>query len=293
MERAYQRKKLIKELILCAFGRFLFAVSVNMIITPLALYSVGFTGLAQLIRTFCLNVLGIQAPPGLDLTGIFFYILSVPTFFLAWFGVGKAFFWKTMFVTTISSFFMMIVPVPEVPILDDVLTLCIVGGILGGAGAGLALRAGGSGGGQDVLGVYLARKYPNMSVGIVSFSISLFIYACCIIYFDLHTLIYSFIYSTITSMSLDKVHYQNIKVLVEIDTSRPELRERLAYSLNRNVMMNAEIGDGDVQYYHLKVVITKSEEKKLIALVHEMDPDAFLVMGEDVLVSGQFTKPVS
>ena len=94
-------------------------------------------------------------------------------------------------------------------------------------------------------------------------------------------------------MSLDKVHYQNIKVLVEIDTCRSDLREKLAYALNRNVMMNAETGDGEQQYYHLKVVITKQEEKRLISLVHGMDPDAFLVMGEDVLVSGQFTKPIS
>jgi len=292
MDRANQTRKLIKEIVLCAFGRFLFAVSVNIFITPLDLYSVGFTGLAQLLRTFCVNVLGIQAPAGMDLTGILFYLLSIPTFFLAWFCIGKAFFWKTLFVTTISSFFMIIVPIPDAPILDDVLTMCIVGGILAGSGAGLALRAGGSGGGQDVIGVYLARKYPNMSVGICSFAISLFIYACCIIYFDLRTLIYSFIYSTITSMSVDKVHYQNIKVLVEIDTTCPELRNRLAYFLNRNVMMNVEVGDKDVQYYHLKVVITKLEEKKLISLVRETDPNAFLVMGEDVLVSGQFTKPI-
>jgi len=293
MNRADQTKKLLKEIILCAFGRFLFAVSVNTIITPLNLYSVGFTGLAQLLRTFCITVLGIQAPSGMDLTGVFFYLLSIPTFFLAWFGVSKPFFWKTMFVTTISSIFMILVPVPDAPILDDVLTLCIIGGVLAGGGAGLALRAGGSGGGQDVIGVYLARKYPNMSVGIVSFIISLFIYCCCLVYFDLHTLIYSFIYSTIISMSLDKVHYQNIKVLVEIDTCRSDLREKLAYALNRNVMMNAETGDGEQQYYHLKVVITKQEEKRLISLVHGMDPDAFLVMGEDVLVSGQFTKPIS
>ena len=292
MDRMNQTKKLAKEVFLCAFGRFLFAVSVNLIITPLNLYSVGFTGLAQLLRTFCVSVLGIQAPSGMDLTGVFFYLLSVPSFFLAWSSMGKVFFWKTVFITTISSLFMLIIPIPEAPLLDDPLTLCIIGGILAGGGAGLTLRAGGSGGGQDVIAIYLARKYPNMSVGIVSFAISLFIYACCIIYFDFRTLIYSFIYSTMTSMSVDKVHYQNIKVLVEIDTSLPDLQERLASVLNRHVMMHSQIGDSGEQYYHLRVVITKLEEKRLLSLVRSADPDAFLVMGEDVLVSGQFTKPI-
>ena len=47
----------IWDMLLCVVGRLLFAVSVNVLIAPLNLYSVGFTGIAQLLRTFCLRVL--------------------------------------------------------------------------------------------------------------------------------------------------------------------------------------------------------------------------------------------
>lgn len=280
------------EIILCILGRLLFAVSVNVMITPLHLYSVGFSGIAQLIRSFCLSVLHLKTIPGLDLTGIIFCILNIPVLFLAWFGIGKMFFKKTLFITVVSSFFMTVIPVPSVPFMDDTLTVCIIGGMTAGFGAGLALRAGGSGGGQDVIGVYLAKKYPNMSVGIVSIVVSVIVYMACLIYFDVQVLIYSFIYSTITSITLDKVHYQNIKIRVEIDTSVQDMRSLLCTHLNRNVMCIAETGDGERPYNRLMVVITKAEQRKLLRLVHSMDSDAFIIMDEHVSVVGRFSKPI-
>ena len=83
----------------------------------------------------------------------------------------------------ISSFFMAVIPVPAATLLEDTLTVCIVGGVMAGVGAGIALTAGGSGGGQDVLGVYLSKKHPNMSVGVVSILISILVYGACFIYF--------------------------------------------------------------------------------------------------------------
>lgn len=287
-----RRAQLVWEIVLCIVGRFLFAVSVNVMITPLHLYSVGFSGIAQLLRSFCLSVLHFRTLPGVDLTGIIFCILNIPVLFLAWFGIGKMFFKKTLFITVISSFFMTVIPVPSAPIMDDTLTVCIIGGITAGFGAGLALRAGGSGGGQDVVGVYLAKKYPNMSVGIVSIVVSMIVYLACLIYFNVQVLIYSFIYSTITSITLDKVHYQNIKIRVEIDTSVQDMRNFLCAHLNRNVMRIDEVGDGERCYSRVVVVITKAEQRKMLRLVRSLDPDAFIVMDEHVSVVGQFSKPI-
>ena len=45
------------------------------------------------------------------------------------------------------------------------LAACLIGGIITGAGIGITLKAGGSGGGIDILGVYFTKKYKNFSVG--------------------------------------------------------------------------------------------------------------------------------
>lgn len=284
--------RLILDILLCTVGRLLFAVSVNVLIAPLNLYSVGFTGIAQLLRTFCLHILQIQPPAGLDLTGIIFCLLNIPVLFLAWFGIGKRFFWKTLFITVISSIFMAVIPVPSTPLLEDTLTVCIVGGIMAGVGAGVALTAGGSGGGQDVLGVYLSKKHPNMSVGLVSIFISILVYAACFIYFDLRVLLYSFIYSTITSLALDRVYSQNIKLLVEIETENSSLCLRLAQELNRHVMELPARGEDGHSCFRLSLVITKAEQNTLLKLVRAEDRDAFVVFSEQIHISGYFAKPI-
>ena len=295
MEKLLRNKwaSLAWEVFLCVLGRFLFSFSVNVLIAPLNLYSVGFTGIAQLLRTFCISVLHIQTPAGVDLTGIIFWLLNIPILILAWFGIGRRFFCKTLFIIVVSSLFMTLLPVPTTPLLDDTLTVCILGGVIAGLGAGLALSAGGSGGGQHVIGVYLSKKNPNMSVGVVSIAISLLVYAACIIYFDLQVLVYSLIYSTVTSISLDRVHYQNIKIKVEIETGEPKLRELLSRELNRNVMAVEETGDDKAAHYRLELVITKTEKQAMLRAVHAIDPEAFVIMNENIQVNGRFEKPIA
>ena len=52
---------------------------------------------------------------------------------------------------------------------------CLIGGIITGVGIGITLRAGGSGGGIDILGVYFAQKFSNFSVGKLAIIINIFV----------------------------------------------------------------------------------------------------------------------
>ena len=53
-------------------GESAFAVGVNLIIMPMKLYNGGFMGVAQLIRTFVVSVLHVDAGQ-IDLAGMIFY----------------------------------------------------------------------------------------------------------------------------------------------------------------------------------------------------------------------------
>lgn len=81
-------------------------------------------------------------------------------------------------VLTQTAFFSLIA-IPSVPILSDRLTACIIGGLLAGAGVGLTLRAGSSGGGNDIIGLYMAKKYESFSVGRMTLIINGIIYLIC------------------------------------------------------------------------------------------------------------------
>ena len=60
-------------------GNILFAVGVNMIITPMNLYSSGFTGISMLLRLLLVDFLHFPQIPGVDYLGIIYYI----TFFIS------------------------------------------------------------------------------------------------------------------------------------------------------------------------------------------------------------------
>ena len=99
-------------------------------------------------------------------------------------------------------------------------------------------------------------------MGILSLVFSCVIYLACLIYFQIDVLIYSIFYSTITSISLDQVHDQNVKGLTELQTTKTDLRDALASALNRNVLAFSGVGDGQLPYTRLTVVITTFEQKK-------------------------------
>jgi len=121
-------------------GNILFAIGVNMIVTPLGLYNGGFMGLAQLLRLLCVNVLHIPVPAGFDLVGVIYFLENVPLFFVAYKVVGKEFCFKSLVSIGIASLALALVPVPVTPIMHDTLAACFVGGVIAGSGAGMNAR---------------------------------------------------------------------------------------------------------------------------------------------------------
>ena len=141
-------------------GCFLFAFGVNIIITPLGLYNGGFMGIAQLIRTVLFQVFDFSFLKQIDIAGIVYYIINIPIFYWAFRAMGKGFLVRSLISVTIQTVFMTFIPIPAEPIFGDRLMACIIGGLVVGTGVGMILRGRSSGGGQDIIGVIFAKKYP-------------------------------------------------------------------------------------------------------------------------------------
>ena len=135
-----KKKEAMTQVVYAIGGSFLFAFGVNVLITPLGLYNGGFMGIAQLIRTLIVQVLHMPVPAGVDLSGIIYFIMNIPLFYMGYRVLGSAFAVKTLVTVGIQSVFLTIVPIPAAPIVDDYLTSCIIGGIVAGTGTGLILR---------------------------------------------------------------------------------------------------------------------------------------------------------
>lgn len=284
-------KKMLYDGFLIILGDIIFAVGINQIITPLNLYNGGFTGIAQIIRVVLIDYLNVPEIPGIDYLGIIYFLINVPLFYMALKIIGKEFCISSFIAIALTSVCMSAIPVATEPIFDNVLAACLVGGVVVGTGAGIVLRAGSSGGGQDVIGVCISKLKPNFSVGKISIAINIGVYVICLFMFNIETVIYSFIYSTIIAMAIDRVHTQNINIRALIFTKKEGISNLIMNELHRGVTR----WDGEGAYtnentYVLCVMLSKYEQARLLEMVNRIDQQAFVLIDEGVKVYGNFDK---
>ena len=284
-------KKTAERIAMTVTGNIIYAAGVNLMINPLHLYSGGFTGITQLIRLFLVEFLHLPEIPGLDYMGIIYFALNIPLFFMAYKVMGRKFCITTLISIAMASAFLAIIPVPAVPIVEDRILASVVGGLGSGVGAGLVLRAGSSQGGQDVIGVCLAKTHPNFKVGTIGIIISICIYTICLFIYDIPTVLYSIIFAVVTGLAIDRVHVQNIKQECMIFTKKEGLEDAILHDLNRGV--TAWEGEGvytGEDTHVLVTVITKYEEPHLRELIAAHDENAFMIISDNTRVVGNFQK---
>jgi uncharacterized membrane-anchored protein YitT (DUF2179 family) len=284
-------KKTLYKTGLIVLGNLSYSAGVNLMINPIHLYSGGFTGIAPLIRTFLLDFLHMPQIGGVDYMGLIYFLLNVPFFIMAYRVMGRKFCLTTLVSIAMASAFLAIIPVPATPIVDDRILASLVGGLGSGFGAGLVLRAGSSQGGQDLIGVCLAKTHPDFKVGAIGIVISVCIYTICLFLYDIQTVLYSIIFAVMTGIFIDKVHIQNIKIECMIFTKREGLANAIMTELNRGVTTWEGVGAYTGEGSHVLVtVISKYEEAHLRAIIDRIDPNAFVIITDHARVAGNFQK---
>lgn len=272
-------------------GNIIFAIGVNVIITPVNLYNGGFMGMAQLLRLFCISVLGISLPAGIDLVGIIYFCINIPLFVWAYIVIGREYCVKSIIAVAFASVTLAFVPVAPEPIVHETITACLIGGVVAGTGAGMVLRSGSASGGQDIVGVILSKSHPNVSVGFISIIINTCVFTICFFIFDIEVVIYSLIYTTVIAIFLDRAFIQNINVQALIFSKSDAITDIITRDLSRGVT----VWKGEGGYTHedsniLCTIISKYEVEKLRTLVKEADPNAFIIINEGIQIHGTFIK---
>ena len=272
-------------------GVVFFAIAYRWFLVPEGLYSGGFTGISQLIKLLLTEILHIPMPEHIDVTGIIFWCINVPLFFLGYKSIGRKFLYRTIIAVCIQSFLLATIPAPKEPLLDDMLLNCIIGGALSGWGVGITLRAGGSGGGTDIVGMYCAKNYPEFGVGRLSVMMNLCIYLIAAVRYDLEVAAYSMVFSFVSGIMVDRVHYQNIKVSVFIVTKNRELGEKINRTISRGVTSWKAWGEysHSEEVLHMGVV-SKYELQALKKLIRQEDPHAFVQIMSPDMIMGNFEK---
>ena len=281
-------------LVVAVIGELIAAAALNLFIVPLNLYTGGLMGVCQLLRTLAADYLGMNFG-AYDVAGILYFLLNIPILLLAYKNLGRAFVAKTLICTVAFSLFYSLIPSPSVPIVDDYLTSCLLGGILAGVGGGLVLTCGASGGGLDIVGLYLSKRGSQFTVGKFSLSFNAVLYTACLFLFSPEVAIYSVIYNFFTAMVLDRMHQQNVSIQALIFTKGDEdaLARFIIENLGRSVTYWEGVGAYTGEDVHvLCVCLSKFEIEELVHAVHSIDPHAFVTAQEGTRIYGNFQRKV-
>lgn len=288
-----KREELIyegKRSLACIAGAAVYAVGINLFVVPAGLYAGGIMGISQVIRTLLTEYLHLNFGT-LDIAGLIYYVINIPIFILAFTRLGKNFFVKTLITVTAMSAFLS--AIPPTKIVEDNMAACVVGGILAGAGLGMVLRLGSSGGGMDVIGVILAKWKRDFSVGKVNLLMNLALYGTCLFLFDEAVVVYSIIYAAASSLAMDRMHTQNINVEVNVITkvNTAELEKEVFNELGRGITKWAALGAYTNDQTHiLYITLSKYEVNHLKTIIRKYDENAFIVVNEGVTVVGHYMR---
>ncbi|MBR3362076.1 MAG: YitT family protein [Lachnospiraceae bacterium] len=280
----------LKRAIAATLGGLLYSLGVNLFIVPLGLYNGGLMGYCQLIRTLLITYLHITPP--FDIAGILYFLANIPIMIISWIKLDKKFVFRAILNIAVVTLFLSIIPVKAV-IQGDIITNCLVGGVITGAGTGVSLWAATPGGGTDLIGLMLIKKGTRFSVGRLNLLVDVVLYVICLLMFNIQVAIYSIVFSAVSTFVIDKLHQQNINVQALIVTDNPseELRKALIQKLDRGITkLPAEGGYSGKDKTAFMIVLSKYEAPELVATVKEHDPDAFITFNEGTRIFGNFER---
>jgi len=275
----------------CILGIFIMSLAVNLFIVPNNLYTGGTLGLSQLIRTAIVSIFNLKL--NFDISSIIYYIINLPLFIIAYKKISKTFFIRTLFAVTINSLFLMIIPIPSKPLIQDLLGNVLIGGILAGIGIGIALSTGASTGGTDIIGIALSKKNNKFTVGNIALVFNVIVYTVCGFKYGIETMIYSIIFSIFESIMTDRHHTQNICSEAFIFTK--ENPQKMIEFINSELKRGATYWEATGGYTGTKTYITyavlsKYERMRLGRHMKEFDENAFMVGDDGVQIKGLFDK---
>ncbi|WP_029896070.1 YitT family protein [Desulfohalovibrio reitneri] len=264
-------------LILLTLGAFLYGWAFKAIIVPEGFLMGGLSGIALLVFY------------GTDsLTpGAWFFLINLPVFALAWLKVSRRFFLYSLY--GMSAVTISIELVPWTLGVTEPMLAALAGGVVTGAGAGIALRSMGSMGGTDVFAVLLNQRY-NLRMGQTNFAFNGLVFALGWGLFTVDMVLYSvamvFITGAVTEYFLGMFNARRFVLIISDQVD--EIARRINTEMARgSTFLHAQGTYTGQEREVLMTVIDNTQVKRLEELVYTTDPGAFTIMGSTLNVIGR------
>jgi uncharacterized membrane-anchored protein YitT (DUF2179 family) len=213
--------------------------------------------------------------------GIFLFVLNLPFLVIGYKTIGKTFALSTLLGVTVLSITTALLHSWE-PFTRETFLAAVFGGILLGVGTGIVIRAGGSLDGTEIIAILVNKKTP-FSVGETVMFMNLFILGSAgFVYGKLDRALFSLIAYYIAFKTIDLIidGLNESKSVWIISENYREVGSTIVDRLGRGVTyLHGEGGYSGDDKMVIFCVVTRLEEAKLKSIVTELDPGAFLAVG--------------
>lgn len=271
-----------RRLLLIVFASVIMAVNIQSFVDAGGLFPGGFNGLTLLIQRSAQEFAGIALPFSL----INFALNAVPAV-VSYKLIGKRFTLYSCLVIVLSSVLTDLIP--PMPITNDILLVCIFGGIFNGLAISLCLLGGATSGGTDFISVALSERLGVDAWNYIFFGNCVMLVVAGLLFgWDraLYSIIFQFASTQIVHM-LD-LRFKRTTLFIISDRAM-EVYEQIKDTTHHGATLFRGTGlyngkERDMIYS----VIAGDQVKQITRAVREIDPHAFINILKTDHVAGNF-----
>lgn len=280
------------------FSAFIFAYGFRAFIAPqseeiINLISGGASGISQVL-VLITGLLGIKGDVNF-LQSLFYFLINVPLFFLAYKKIGKQFaFFSIINVIFVSVLISALDPsiLTIFDIGEDILARALFAGVTTGLSTAIAVKFRHSAGGIDILSIYISSK-KHSSMGKYTLMLNAVTVICYTILAGYQThataALYTIVYFFTVSMAVDALCARNKKTQLQIITNEAAIAKVLITNFPHGcTMVDAKGAYKNSDKTIIYTVVSAFEVKKVVKIAKELDPHAFITVINTTHVYGKF-----
>ncbi len=281
-ERQQTAKEKCRRLLLIVFASIIMAANIQSFVDAGGLFPGGFNGLTLLIQRSAQQFAGITLP----FTAINFALNAVPAV-ISFKMIGKRFTMYSCLVIVLSSILTDLIP--AMPITNDILLICIFGGIFNGLAISLCLLGGATSGGTDFISVAISERLGVDAWNYIFFGNCVML-AVAGLLFGWDKALYSIIFQFASTQVVHMLDLRFKRTTLFIISNRAvAIYEEIKDTTNHGATLFRGTGlyngeERDMIYS----VISGDQVKQITRAVHDIDPHAFINILKTDQVAGNF-----
>ena len=275
------QNKMLRKTAVILLGNCIYALAVAYFILPVGLITGGTTGIAIFVQHYT----------GFEVS-LFVSVFNLVMFLLGAWLLGRQFALTTLLSTfTYPVFLHLMERLADYtgPLSSDPMLCTIFAGLLIGAGIALVIQEGASTGGMDIPPLVIHRK-TGISVAFLLYAFDVLILLMQMTFSDREQVLYGILLVCIYSFALEEfLLLGKSRVQIKIISEKyQEINEAILHQLDRGTtLFEIEGGYKRKEMYAVLTVVNRRELFRVNDLAKQIDPEAFIIIGQVKEVRGR------